>query len=338
MKTKSLVMIGISLVFGLVAAVGMSQVMGRPTGNNEPREQTIEVLVAKDDVNIGDKLTPEKVVLKKFPVSLAPEGAIRSMDDLENRVARARILKNAALLFDVNTCPKDQLIRLDIPKGFRLTSIGATKEDTIHHQLRPGNIVDLLGIFRHPTTNEQYVKTFLKNIKIFGIDAKSSRSTEEETSKISTINLLVTPKQAELIELAKTIGRVRLIFKADSLADLSEKDRGGPIDFNYSGGETDMNSLLGVANNGEDNVKQFVEQAMASNTSTGKAAFRMKVVGGSGPVMYDWSDRNELPTVSTGDVAPVADTVTDGEAGEAGGDLDDFSNSVEESEPAADLQ
>lgn len=304
-------MIGISLVFGLVAAVGMSQVMGSKNTETQPKEQTIEVLVAKEDLSIGAKITPEKVEVRKFPISVTPEGAIKKMEEIEDKVANAPIKKGTYLLVE-NIVSTNELGAIDIPKGFTVAAINAGKTDTFHDLIKPGNIVDLIGIFRKPGTGEQFARTFMKSIKVFAVNAKMDRSAGDKEQRVSTIQVLVTPKQAEKLALAQMVGQVKLILKADSEAALSEAERNKKVDLDATEGETFSADLFGEGSS-SNNIQNFVQQQIQANpipraTTVNTEQFKMKVISGTGPIEYAWTNRNELPTIVSGEVAQENNT------------------------------
>ena len=59
MKSKSIFLMAVSLGFGLVAAIGITQVMGRNKAEPVAEVEKQTVLVAVEDLDINTELTPE---------------------------------------------------------------------------------------------------------------------------------------------------------------------------------------------------------------------------------------------------------------------------------------
>jgi pilus assembly protein CpaB len=75
MRMKSLILIFIALGCGLVASIGISQVMDRGGGGGNVEMD--RVLVALADIDIGSRLSDKNVKLEDWPKNKVPEGAVR---------------------------------------------------------------------------------------------------------------------------------------------------------------------------------------------------------------------------------------------------------------------
>ena len=91
MKSKSIFLMAVSLGFGLVAAIGITQVMGR---SNQPaptvEEPKLPVLVAIDDIDINAELLPEMFSEEEWPARLVPEGVATSLEEIEKSTEAIR--------------------------------------------------------------------------------------------------------------------------------------------------------------------------------------------------------------------------------------------------------
>src|SRR5262245_22138747 len=94
MRMKSLILIFIALGCGLVASIGISQVMNREGGGNLHVEQ---ILVALADIDIGTKLDAQNVKLEDWPKAKIPESAVRRLEDVKDKFANARFFKGEPL-------------------------------------------------------------------------------------------------------------------------------------------------------------------------------------------------------------------------------------------------
>src|SRR3954470_18184426 len=94
MRMKSIILIFIALGCGLVASIGISQVMNRDSGSSMEMEQ---ILVALTDIDIGTKLDAQNIRLEDWPRAKVPDGAIRRLEDVKNKYSNARFFKGEPL-------------------------------------------------------------------------------------------------------------------------------------------------------------------------------------------------------------------------------------------------
>ncbi len=90
MRAKSMVLLLIAGVCGLVASIGVSQVLERNNNNNSDAPMG-ELFVAVADIDIGAKLDATNVKLDKWPKDRVPEGAISKLEDLKDKFPRVRL-------------------------------------------------------------------------------------------------------------------------------------------------------------------------------------------------------------------------------------------------------
>src|SRR6478672_9917352 len=139
MRMKSLILIFIALGCGLVASIGISQVMNRDTG---PSLEMDQVLVALADIDIGSKLDAQNVKLEDWPKAKIPEGAVRKLEDVKDKFANARFFKGEPL--HVNKI-SDTLTNIanKVPAGYRAMPV-KVDEDTVMKGISPGDRVDVM--------------------------------------------------------------------------------------------------------------------------------------------------------------------------------------------------
>ena len=104
MKAKSIILIMIALGCGLVASIGISQVMVQDGNAEAPKYETCKILVAMKLIDIAAPLDAENVKLEEWPKELTPEGAVTSMEEIKDKFSKARVesyLKEAAIDYDI---------------------------------------------------------------------------------------------------------------------------------------------------------------------------------------------------------------------------------------------
>jgi pilus assembly protein CpaB len=219
----------LALGCGLVASVGINQVMANRRGNSNEPTETVPVLVTLGEIGIGDPLKPEMLKLEQWPKNNVPSGALGKLEDIEGRVTRVRFYPGEPIL-DAKLLGKGEkgtAASGHIPTGMRVVSVRVDAVSSSSGLILPGDRVDVLV---HVTENQNKgipqtsTRTFLQNVKVFAVDDLFNRK-EEGSMAAKTISLLVTPRQAELVMLATQLGTLQLVMRSNT--DESNSDAPG---------------------------------------------------------------------------------------------------------------
>ena len=123
MRPKSLLLLALALGCGLVASIGISQVMDR-NNHGTTKIETVPIYVAVHNINLGDPIDAKMLSLQEWPKDKVPRGAISNLEDLQGRRPRATIIEGEPIL-EGKLLEKGQIadpIR-SITKGMRLYTI-----------------------------------------------------------------------------------------------------------------------------------------------------------------------------------------------------------------------
>lgn len=216
MRPKSLILLALALGCGLVASIGISQILDNQN-NQTVALETVPIYVALENINLGDPIDDGIVSLEEWPKSKVPSGAITKWEDLEDRRPRAIIFAGEPLL-EGKLLAKGQ--RQDpisgIPEGMRLKTVSVDARKSAAGLLSPGDRVDV-QIFVHRNERENiphpFTKIFLQNIRVYAVDQAVQRGADGSDSRTvaKTVSLLVTPQQANRITTAENLGEISLI-------------------------------------------------------------------------------------------------------------------------------
>ena len=216
MRPKSLMLLVLALGCGLVASIGISQVMDR-NARQPAAVETVPIYVALHNINLGDPIDTKMVSLQQWPKDKAPPGAISRLEDLEGRRPRSAIIHGEPILDGKLLAPGQLADPITaIPKGYRLKTISVDAEKSAAGLLSPGDRVDVQLFVRRDERNgidAAKTKTILQNIRVFAVDQTVQRSPDggEERTIAKTVSLLLTPEQASKLTLAENLGQVSLI-------------------------------------------------------------------------------------------------------------------------------
>ena len=227
MKSKSIFLIAISLGFGLVAAIGITQVMGNKSeGNAKVEIKKSPVVIAKEDMGIGKPLTAEMFVVEEWPVDIIPEGVVTSLDAFSKQtmVNRSRLGKRGPVYQD-DIVPETEYKPFNIPRGFKVVGVNLNADDTIYGLLQPGDMIDLIAVFSAKRgQGNTSVKTFMKKVAVYSVASQTDRDVNREgTGKSKTVvGLLVTEYQSEQIALVQETAELRVVLRSQEEEDPNE--------------------------------------------------------------------------------------------------------------------
>ena len=219
MKAKSLVLVVIALACGLVASIGISQVMGKKPKDEAKPAETVKVLIAATDLDIGAPLTEADVVVKTWPKADAPEGVLNDISQLDGLLSRVRLTQGMPIIAKYMSSK----MNIPIPDGMRVIPVKISANQ-VFGGIQPGDHVDVLVFLKlkDPETRREVslVRTVLKDVRLFGVNTQVDRVIKEgKQVSVRTVELLLKPSQVNLLTLAEELGTLRL-----ALRRLDDKD------------------------------------------------------------------------------------------------------------------
>lgn len=230
MRSKSIVLLALALGCGLVASIGISQVMERRNQATGTPGETEAVLVALHDINPNEAINAENVKIEEWPKSKLQPGVLTKPEEYENKRARQKIFAGeqlvAARLIDEKELT---YVSKEIPKGFRVIPVRVDAVSGNAGLIVPGDRVDVLAyLAKNPTHDimETQTKCILQDIKVFAVDdiTKRDPGEDQQTVVAKTISLLVTPAQAQKITLASELGTIRLSMRNEGDDQIIDTD------------------------------------------------------------------------------------------------------------------
>ena len=222
MRPKSMVLLVLALGCGLVASIGITQVLAKRRGGPAATGETETIFVAMKEVAVGEPLTPQDVRIEQWPKDKIPPGALTRIEDIEGRRTKGMIIPGEPILEKklFGKGDKDQGALSLIPKGYRVVSVRVDEVSGGGALLQPGDRVDLLLYLAQNLSKgipKTTTRTILQDIKVFAVnDEYQLRSGSKSEKKVvaRTIRLLVTPSQAEVVSLATELGKIGLVLRS----------------------------------------------------------------------------------------------------------------------------
>ncbi len=328
MKSKSFMLMILSMGFGLIAAIGISQVMGRSAANATPVQQMGTVLVAADHLDMKTHLTEENVKLENWPLSIIPEDAVTSIEEIKDMGIKTQRLSKGMPIQKSSIAPVSQLSSLNIPDGFKVVAIKVSADDTIAGLLNAGDKVDVIGLFKRRKANENQTttRTFLKALRVFSVgnnmNARDNRS-ENGLTGGGVVSVLVTERQSEEIFYVMRTGEIKLVLRGDyQETDDSVEDLADIMDWG------DKEDDVAVEANEEEQPKRGLFSAFGMGGGSGQLQESSMIVWTGNTPEKVVFQHGALPQRSGS--TPAAPARTEGQAEELNQDDDeDFDGSNE---------
>jgi pilus assembly protein CpaB len=247
-QTRKFVIVG----FAMLVALGAALIAGNLVKSQAPAEtvqpliEQIEVLVAKREIRMGDRVSTNDLKWQAWPKEAATQGYItkaskpKAMADYDKAIARAGLLLGEPISEGKFVrCSEDPNKRLQceggamaaiIPSGMRAIATPISVETSAGAFILPNDMVDVILTRRMRSRGnggEDFVSdTLFQNVRILAIGQALESKDGKKTVEGPTATLELTPSQAEQLVLAKSMGQLSLSLR--SLADL-RSDLAGPI-------------------------------------------------------------------------------------------------------------
>lgn len=215
MKFKSVMLLGVAVACGLIAMLGVQQVMSSPSESNEEPENT-QVLIATADIEPYAPLDESNTAFKTMPLKDVPAGAILTREECLERTLRYGVVEND-LILNSKLTEKNHKPSSEIPKGMRLVTVKVNQTKTHSGLIRPGDHVDVILTYKYRENNKQPMQTslvILQNVKVFATDNRR-RVNEKEGGDVNAKNmsLVVFPDDGNLLILAESKGQLTMALR-----------------------------------------------------------------------------------------------------------------------------
>src|SRR5689334_18789274 len=207
------------LIFAFVVSAGASLLLYRliasrvTKANSEPATQ---VLVAARNLDLGTLLRESDLKMGGWNGPL-PQGALLRKEDVVGRGVMAAIYDGEPIV-ENRLAPKGAGAGLaaTIPAGMRAVAVKVNDVVGVAGFVVPGMRVDVL-ISGNPPGGSASVgmvsKTLLQNIEVLSAGQNFQKDAEGKPVQVQVVNLLVTPEQAEVVNLASNETKIQLVLR-----------------------------------------------------------------------------------------------------------------------------
>ena len=213
MSSRTLPLIGVSLVMGLGAA-WMADSWLSARLNATPDDHLRSVVVATVEIPFGQMVEAQQVTTVRMPMDTIPDDALDSSDKAVGKIAtfdilRGDVMRSARLSEHLGGSTLASLIATDK----RAISVRVDDVVGVGGFLLPGNRVDVLAT--KTTTaggNNAVSRTILENLRVLAVD-QTAGTDKTQPVVVRAVTLEMSAAEAETLVTAQTEGKLQLALR-----------------------------------------------------------------------------------------------------------------------------
>lgn len=240
MKAARIVVLTVAIAAGGVAAMlaGRSPPPPEVKPDAAVKVDTVDVLVARADLQRGQSITPGDVQWQAWPASAAAGNFIRKQDrpqaieDLSGQIVRAPFVVGEPIR-DVKlvNAKGSGFMAAILPTGMRAVSTQISPETSAGGFILPNDHVDVILSRREKDAGkeaERAAETILTNVAVLAIDQQVEEKNGQKVVVGKTATLELTSGQAETLVMAQQLGPLSLALRSitDAAGNDAPKDDG----------------------------------------------------------------------------------------------------------------
>jgi pilus assembly protein CpaB len=214
MRRRLVVILLVASVMGLLASVLVYRVVSQVASAGQAGYE--EIVVAAANMSMAEAVTPQHVKLMLWPTTSVPDGAFRSLKDVDGRVVRASIMAGEPLM-EAKLAPhlsgKGGIMPMLVPEGQRGVTIKV--DDAVRESgfVMPNSRVDVLvSMAKTKTQDERIAKVILQDVTVLAA-GQTVEMRDNKPVTITTVTLALTPEQTERLAVAQAEGKLTLAMR-----------------------------------------------------------------------------------------------------------------------------
>ena len=212
MRSRGLLMLFIALIAGL-AAVFLGARWMQSQSDDKGR-----IAVANVDIELGGRIAPEMVRMTAWPATSVPSGAFSDPGKLVGRVVLVSMQRGEPLT-ESRLAPLGTKGGLSavVPEGKRAMTVRVNDVIGVAGFALPGTYVDVMVNTQEegPRGNERdrsISKIVLERILVLAVAQEADRDSTKP-KVVTAVTLELTPEDAELLDLARSVGTLSLVLR-----------------------------------------------------------------------------------------------------------------------------
>jgi len=198
---KKYIPLTFAVAFAFLSSISVYQFLNDRSGISHANPMmTVPVVIAKQAIGIGAKITENDLEVVSWPEEITPQESFRSARGIVGRTLKTNISENEPLVESKLLASGENFSSL-IPPGMRAVTVAVKKSAALAEILDRGSLVDVLSLFRFDDTGMITAEAIVEKALVIGVhisevESKSRNNSERPTMEVT---LIVTPEEARHI-------------------------------------------------------------------------------------------------------------------------------------------
>jgi pilus assembly protein CpaB len=233
MRSKTFIMIGIAIVFGIAGVLVAQNWLDRQSSRLRDAQvapkpvATAKLVVVASPLRFGTELSAQHLREVSWPEGAIPKGAFATMKDVldgQKRFALLAMEENEPLLKTKITGPGQRAsLAAVIDPGMKALTVRVNDVNGVAGFVLPGERVDVL-LTRNLDKEESWADVLLQNVKVLAADQSADDRTDKP-SVVKAVTLEVSTAQAQRLALASSLGSLSLVLRPAGIVDMETTQR-----------------------------------------------------------------------------------------------------------------
>ena len=207
-NARPLAMLAISALLGLAAVALAAQWL-----QVQEKADTLAVVVARQDLPMGTRLQAHMLEVVRWPAAAPIEAPLQTTQQALDRVVNVQVLRGEPLLHSkLAALGEIGGLSAVLREGQRAVTVKVNEVVGVAGFALPGNYVDVMA-YLPDRDNDPVSKIVLERIQVLAV-AQDIANTENKPRVVSAVTLEVTPQEAEIIDLARSVGSLSLVLRS----------------------------------------------------------------------------------------------------------------------------
>lgn len=228
MNWKTWTPLALAIVLGLIAAKVARDALTRGRDRDRSQAKSVNVVVAKGPVAPGQELTKDVLALSPISAEAPPPGAFTDVAAVAGRVTVTPMFPGQpvleTLLAAKGTPPGLQAL---VPRGMRAITVEVNETSGLAGMIVPGCRVDVVSTLSGANKDDSVSCTIVQDVLVQAVGQRLTPGPDpdqKDAQPVRSVTLIATPRDAEVIDLASSTGRTRLVLRGSNDRSLTESE------------------------------------------------------------------------------------------------------------------
>jgi len=229
MSAKTWIPLAAAIILGLTAALVARHSLAKKSA--APQVKTVSVVVAKVAIAPGEELRADELTQAVLPGATRPPDTFANPSELVGRVTASPVLANQAINGSLLAAKGSGTgLQALVPVGMRAITIDVTEASAVAGLLVPGCRVDVVTTtMSQENSDRTRSRLIVQDVPVLAVGqrlnvSRSDGEKEKDPGMSRTVTLMVTPRDAEAVDLAATAARLRLVLRGSGDTDEADDE------------------------------------------------------------------------------------------------------------------